>query len=120
MERMGTTCGNGHSFEGAEKGGQCPVCGSRGRIVHGAAAAAVATAPVKVPTVVVEGWRDLYEWHGEWFVAAMLVSLASTLVAHVFLSGWVMLLAAPVAAAAAWTLRRREFRKKRVRVVERH
>lgn len=118
MERTGTTCGNGHSFDGVTQGKPCPLCGSRSRIVHvSGAATARATASA---TLTIETWRELYERHGVWLSLAALISLLSFTVTRLLLDGSTALVVSMCSLLAAWAFRKRGFKRKRVRVIEHH
>ena len=120
MEHTESTCGNGHSFDGVSSGKACPVCGSRERIFLAPVARATARALGRSACLETEGLRDVYERHMGWIVPAILVSIVSAAVTHVLLTGWIALFVTASSPFLVWVLRRREFEKKQVRVVERH
>jgi uncharacterized membrane protein YdbT with pleckstrin-like domain len=118
MERTGTTCGNGHSFDGVTDGIPCPICGSRNRIFHvPGSVIAGATASGSLTT---EMWKELYERHGRWLLATGLLSVISALVTRLLLSGWAALVVWAVLLIVSFFLARRGYAKKRVRVIEHH
>jgi hypothetical protein len=119
MELTGTTCRNGHTFEGVRTTHEpCPVCGAQERIfrVEGAAMARAIAPP---PSLVIESWADVYERHRGWLVPALLVSFCAAVVTKLLLNGWIALLVTACALVLGWTFRRREFTPKRVRTIER-
>ena len=80
-----------------------------------ATARATASASLKIET-----WKDLYERHRGWVLAAGCVSVLSALVTRLLLSGRVAVLVGVGSLIVSWAIGRRSFKRKRVRVIEHH
>jgi hypothetical protein len=95
------------------------VCGSRDRILR-VSGAAIARAVAGSGSLIVETWRDLYERHRGWLLAAGCVSVLSALVTRLLVSGRLAGFVGVGLLIVSWAFRTRGFKRKRVRIIEHH